>query len=307
MTLAPTTAPTPPPTTTETRPLLALAYMIGATLSFTLMAVAGRELAGELDTFEIMTYRSAIGLVIVVAIAWARGLLPDIRARRLGLHAARNLFHFAGQNLWFFAVALIPFSQLFAFEFSVPIWTALVAPFFLAEPLTRARIAAAGLGFIGILMVARPDQMEISAGLVAALFAAFAFTGAGVATKLLTRTEATVSIMFWLTAMQLVFGLATAGYDLDIAWPTGAAAGWVIAVGLCGLAAHFCLTTALSLAPATVVFPLDFARLPIITFVGVAFYDEPLIPLVFIGALVIFAANYINIRAETRTASVGDR
>ncbi|MEM8755227.1 MAG: EamA family transporter, partial [Pseudomonadota bacterium] len=68
------------------RPLLALAYMLGATLSFTMMAVAGRELAGALDTFEIMTYRSALGLLIVLAIAWARGLLTDIRARRLRLH-----------------------------------------------------------------------------------------------------------------------------------------------------------------------------------------------------------------------------
>ncbi|MEM8754099.1 MAG: DMT family transporter [Pseudomonadota bacterium] len=266
------------------------------------MAVAGRELAGALDTFEIMTYRSALGLLIVLAIAWARGLLTDIRARRLRLHAARNLFHFAGQNLWFYAVALIPFSQLFAFEFSVPIWVALVAPFFLAEKLTRTRLAAAALGFVGILMVARPDQFDWNPGLLAALLAAFAFTGAGIGTKLLTRTEATVSIMFWLTAMQLVFGLVTAGWDLEIAVPRGADAAWVVAVGICGLAAHFCLTTALSLAPATVVFPLDFARLPIVSVIGMVFYDEPLVALVFAGALVIFAANYVNVRAETRAA-----
>ncbi|MEO1612045.1 MAG: DMT family transporter [Pseudomonadota bacterium] len=284
------------------RPLLALAYMMGATVSFTLMAVAGRELAGRLDTFEIMTFRSIIGLIIVIAAAYGFGLTQEIKARRLGLHGLRNLFHFAGQNLWFYAVALIPFSQLFAFEFSVPIWVALLAPFFLQEKLTRTRVAAATLGFVGILLVARPDTATLNAGLVAALLAAFGFTGAAICTKLLTRTETTITIMFWLTAMQLVFGIAASGYDLDFKMPEGMDWFWVTAVGVCGLTAHYCLTTALSHAPATVVFPLDFARLPIIAVIGMLFYDEPLIALVFVGAGVIFFANYLNIRAETRAS-----
>ena len=117
--------------------------MMLATASFTAMAVAGRELSGVLDTFEIMTIRSAVGLLIVLTIAWARRMTGEIRVRRLRLHAFRNLSHFIGQNLWFYAVAIIPFSQLFAFEFSVPIWVALLAPFFLQEKLTRTRVAAA--------------------------------------------------------------------------------------------------------------------------------------------------------------------
>ncbi|MFV0475252.1 MAG: DMT family transporter [Pikeienuella sp.] len=287
----------------QSRPLMALAYMMGATLSFTLMAVAGRELASKLDTFEIMTYRSVIGVVIVVAIAFARGLTGRIRARRLGLHAFRNLGHFAGQNLWFYAVALIPFSQLFAFEFSVPLWVALAAPFFLNERLTRTRITAAAIGFVGILLVARPDVSGFSAGMIAALLSAVGFSISSISTKILTRTESTISIMFWLTVMQLCFGLICAGYDLDIALPTQAELPWVAAVGLGGLAAHFCITSALGFAPATVVFPLDFARLPIVAVIGMLFYDEPLAPLVFLGAAIIFAANFLNIRAETRGAA----
>lgn len=285
---------------TESRPLVALAYMMGATVSFTLMAVAGRELSGALDTFEIMTYRSAIGLVVVCAVAWARGLTGRIRARRMGLHFARNTTHFVGQNLWFYAVAIIPFSQLFAFEFSVPLWVALLAPFFLAERLTPTRVAAAGLGFVGILIVARPDVTRLDPGVLAALFAAFAFTGQSIMTKLLTRTEATISIMFWLTVMQLGLGLLAAGHDLDVALPRADNLHWVVVVGLCGLTAHYCITSALTHAPATVVTPLDFARLPIVSVVGMLFYDEPLALLVFVGAAIILAANFMNIRAETR-------
>lgn len=282
----------------DSRPLVALAFMIGATAAFTLMAVSGRELAGRLDTFEIMTYRSLIGLAVVVAVAWGRGLTKDIHARRLKLHFLRNAFHFAGQNLWFFAVGLIPFSQLFAFEFSAPLWVALLAPVFLNEKLTRTRLFAAAIGFAGILLVARPDAAEISPGLIAALLAAFAFTGTAIATKLLTRTETTISIMFWLTSMQLVFGLICAGHDLDIRLPGPEELPWVIAVGVCGLLAHFCLTKALTYAPATVVYPLDFARLPVVALIGMMFYDEPLLPLVFLGAAIIFLANWLNIRTE---------
>lgn len=285
----------------ESRPLLALIFMIGATAAFTLMAVSGRELAGRLDTFEIMTYRSLIGVVVVVTIAYAGGLTGNIHARRLGLHFLRNIFHFAGQNFWFFAVGLIPFSQLFAFEFSAPLWVALLAPFFLNETLTRTRLAAAAIGFVGILLVARPDTTVMNAGIIAALMAAVAFTGVAIATKLLTRTEPTISIMFWLTTMQLAFGVICAGYDLDIRLPGEEELPWVIAVGVCGLLAHFCLTTALRLAPATVVYPLDFARLPVVAVIGMVFYDEPLLPLVFLGAAIIFAANWMNIRSETRS------
>ena len=100
--------------------------------------------------------------------------------------------------------------------------------------------------------------------------------------------------------MQAVFGLICAGYDGDVALPTLQTLPWLVLVGCAGLLAHFCLTTALSLAPASVVMPIDFARLPIIALVGMAVYAEPLEWAVLGGAAVIFAANWINIRNETR-------
>lgn len=284
----------------QSRPLIALAYMTVATLSFSLMAVSGRELAGNLDTFEIMMYRSIIGVIIVLSIVYIKNLKKDIKTDALGLHALRNLAHFAGQNLWFFAVATIPFSQVFALEFSVPIWVALAAPFFLNERLTKSRIGAAVLGFIGILLVARPDAASLSPGLIAALLCAVGFTITAIVTKKLTRTEATISIMFWLTTMQLCFGIVAAGHDLDIALPTTADLPWLIAVGLCGLTAHYSFASALSHAPATIVAPLDFARLPLIAVIGMMFYNEPLAPLVLVGAAIVFGANFLNIWVETR-------
>ncbi len=269
-------------------------------LSFTLMAIAGRALYGHLDTFEIMLYRSMLGIVLVICVGWKMGTLGQINAGKLRLHLIRNLSHFIGQNLWFFAVALIPLSQLFAFEFSTPLWVALLAPFVLQEKWTPTRIMVVIVGFVGVLIVARPDIAVINGATLAAALCAVGFAGATLSTKLLARTESVTCIMFWLVFLQGLFGLVCAGYDGKITLLNSQTWHWAMLVGLCGLIAHFCITNALKIAAATVVMPLEFLRLPLIAVVGYLLYDEPLMLSVFVGAIIIFAANVINIRAEAK-------
>lgn len=270
-------------------------WMIGAIASFTTMAVAGRAVSLELDTFEIMLYRSLTGIVIVVGVAIMTGTLGQVGRQRLGLHFIRNISHFAGQNLWFFAISAIPLAQVFALEFTTPVWVILLSPLLLGERLTRRGMIAATLGFVGILIVARPDPENLSPGLLAAAGCAVFFALSAIFTRKLTRTDSITTILVYLTTMQAVFGLICAGLDGDIALPSMASLPWVILIGCAGLLAHFCLTTALGLAPASIVMPMDFARLPTIAVIGMLVYDEPLQVLVFVGAAVIFVANYINV------------
>jgi drug/metabolite transporter (DMT)-like permease len=279
-------------------------WMSGAIVSFSAMAVAGRTVSLDLDTFEIMMYRSLIGLVIVVTVAGACNTLTQISRNRLSLHLVRNLFHFAGQNLWFYALTVIPLAQVFALEFTSPIWVLLLSPIVLQERLNSTKIFAALIGFMGILIVTRPSPETLNIGQVTAALAAIGFAGSAVFTRLLTRTETITSILFWLTLSQAVFGLICAGADGDIAVPDLATWPWVALIALCGLVAHFCLTTALSLAPAAVVVPVDFTRLPIIALVGVALYAEPIDPMVILGAILIFGANYWNIWKESQSTTV---
>jgi drug/metabolite transporter (DMT)-like permease len=126
----------------------------------------------------------------------------------------------------------------------------------------------------------------------------FALTG--ITTKVLTRRESIVSIMFWLTLLQLVFGLAMALWDGVVRWPTAASWPWLVLIGITGVVAHFCLTSALRLAPASFVMPIDFARLPLIAVAGAVLYGEAIDAAVLLGAAIIFAGNYINVWAETR-------
>jgi drug/metabolite transporter (DMT)-like permease len=270
-------------------------WMTGSIASFSAMAIAGREAGLALDTFEIMMYRSLVGLAVVAAVLTAAGRWHEVQRARLGTHLLRNAAHFTGQNLWFFAVTVSPLALVFALEFTSPIWVILLAPLLLGERLTRVKVLAALAGFIGILIVARPSPETLNAGVITAAASAVFFALTGILTKRLTRHEGIASIMLWLTLMQLVMGLAAAGWDGDIAPPPAATLPWLVVIGLAGLTAHFCLTTALSLAPATVVVPIDFARLPVIALAGMAIYGEKLDAWVLAGAVIIFGANYANI------------
>ncbi len=271
-------------------------WMIGAILSFSSLAVAGRTVSAELDTFELLFYRSVIGIVIVTGVAAMAGTLSQVNRHRIGTHLLRNIAHFAGQSLWYFALTVIPLAQVFALEFTSPLWVVLLSPLLLGERLTPFRLMVTALGFVGILIITRPGAETLNWGVAAAALAAVCFATTSIFTKRLTRDVSLTGILFWLVVMQSVMGLAVAGYDGEIRIPSSAIWPWLLWIGLAGLIAHFCLTKALSIAPASTVVPLDFARLPLIAVVGAIFYGEALDIYVFAGATLIFAANYLNIR-----------
>jgi drug/metabolite transporter (DMT)-like permease len=289
-------------------PVAAALWMLGTIAAFSAMAVAGRSVAGVHDTFELMLWRSLTGFLVVAGVAAALRRLGDVRTDRLGVHLFRNLMHFSGQNLWFLALNLIPLAQVFALEFTSPLWVILMAAVFLGERLTPSKLAAAGLGLAGVWVVARPDFAALDLGVAAAALSAVFFAGTSVITKRLTRVEGIVSILFWLTLMQTLFGAVTAGWDGRMVWPTAATAPWLVLLGLSGLTAHFCLTRALSLAPASLVVPVDFARLPVIAVVGWAVYSEPVAWTTAAGAGLIMCGIIVNLRGgrQSRPQQSGD-
>ena len=282
------------------QPLIAAAWMTGAIAAFSAMAVAGRAVSSELDTFETMLFRSLIGIVLVVSIGGITGHLREVTTRRMPEQILRNIFHFTGQNHWFYGVTVIPLTHLFALEFTSPLWVMVLAALFLGERLTWIKGAAALLAFTGVLMVVRPDTSALNPGHVAAALSAIAFAATAIFTKKLTQTETITCILFHLTVIQAILGVICAGYDGDITLPSMATLPWVVIIACAGLAAHFCLTTALRHAPASVVMPMDFARLPVIALIGVLVYQEALQALVVLGAGLILFANWLNIRAEIR-------
>jgi drug/metabolite transporter (DMT)-like permease len=278
------------------RPFAAALWMGGSIASFTLIAIAGRSLKHDHDVFEIMFYRSLIGIVVLGAVALALRRHHEITLRDLPLHGLRAVVHYAGQGLWLWALMLIPLAQLFALEFTTPLWVMALSPLLLGESITRHKVFAAALGFAGVLAVARPDITQLDPGVLAALASALCFAFNILFTKRLTRLGTILNILFWLTAFQLVIGLVITGHDGHITPPSAATLPWLAIVGLGALGAHYSLTKALSLAPASFVIPIDFARLPLIAVVGVVLYAEPLESWLVFGAALILSANWINLR-----------
>ncbi len=302
--------PAQPPSVTPqqpaTRTAAAALWMVGTVASFSLMAVAGRKASLDHDTFEIMLFRSIVGFAIVAAFGAATGRLAQARPKAPALHCARNICHFAGQNLWFYALPLIPLAEVFALEFTTPIWVALLAPLLLGEPLTPRRMLVVALGFAGILFVARPGFAVLQTGHIVAAASAIFFAGSFIATKRLAAQNSTWTILFWMTLMQIVLGLVCAGYDGDIRLPSTEALPWLALIGACGLSAHLCITSALQLAPATVVGPMDFARLPVIAAIGILLYDETLEWPMIVGAALILGGNFLNLQRKRSRAVSGE-
>jgi drug/metabolite transporter (DMT)-like permease len=288
----------------SSNPAKAGAWMMGAVVSFVAMAVAGRALLATMNTFELMLYRSIVGFAIVcIVVARSPAGFSQVQTSDFRLHLVRNAFHFTGQNLWFFAVSVIPLAQVVALEFTNPIWVALLAPLLLGEAMTRPRIAAAFLGFAGVLVVAQPGRAPIEPGHLAALASAVGFALNTMLTRQLMRFDRVLCVLFWMTLLQGTASLVLA-LPGGIPPPTADNLVWIFLVGVTGLSAHYALTSALGHAPASIVAPMEFIRLPLIAVVGTLLYGEELRVSVFAGAALIITGNLINLRSETRVARI---
>jgi drug/metabolite transporter (DMT)-like permease len=279
-------------------------WMTGALLSFSLTAVSIRGLASTLNVFEILSIRSGFGLLVMTALMLVRpSLFRELKLVRMGLHVWRNASHFTGQYLWAWAVTLLPLATVFALEFTMPMWLALLAIPMLGERMTPSRAGSIVLGLIGVMIIIRPGLGSFQPAALLVLVAAFAFALSLIATKQLTANVSTFAIIFWMNLMQLP--MAMSGSDPLFLLRLGEST-WLpaLALGIAGLTSHYCLTNAFRWGDATVVVPLDFLRIPLIALVGWLFYGEGLDILVFVGAAFIIGGVLWNLNAESRRPAI---
>ena len=172
--------------------LRVILWMTGALLSFSAMAVSVRGLAKVLHVFEILAIRNASGLVILLAIGLAQPhLLRTLTLHRARLQLARNTIHFGAQYLWMLSVTLLPLATVFALEFTMPAYAAILAVVFLGENITAGRIGVVVLGFLGVLVILRPGIASFNPAALSVLTAAFGFAVSLIQTKALTTSETT--------------------------------------------------------------------------------------------------------------------
>jgi drug/metabolite transporter (DMT)-like permease len=272
-------------------------WMIGTTLSFTFMALGGRELSDTMTAFEVSFFRAFGGFLIVIILLWRTGF-AQVRTQRLTLHLTRNVFHFAGQTLWFWSLALLPLATVFALEFTIPFWTAAMAALFLGERMNRGRIVAIALGFVGILVILQPGGEVFQPAALIVLVAAVGFSVSNVCSKPLSATDSPLAIIFFMNLMQMPLGLFAASFEW--VWPEWTDLPWLVMVGFAGLGAHFCMTRAFRLADATFVMPIDYLRLPLAVGIGYFVYSETVGWTLVFGAAIILAGNVYALRYEAK-------
>jgi drug/metabolite transporter (DMT)-like permease len=290
----------------------AVAWMVGALVSFTLVAIAGRGAARGVDALQIAVWRTIIGFAILLVIVQTRGIaFGSLASHRPGLQVVRNLIHFTAQFCWLYALTRLTLAELTALEFTAPLWVALLAPFLLGEQLSLRRLGAALLGFIGVLIVVRPGAIPLGEGTPFGMAAAIGFALSMITTKRLLRGDNAFTVLFWMQGLQVLIGLAAIygstllGYGQGLVIPDPVTFAWLAGVGIFGLTAHYSLAKAFTYADAIIVAPMDFLRLPLIATVGVMLYAEPLDFWVLGGGIVVVVANLLNIGGERRRAVGG--
>jgi drug/metabolite transporter (DMT)-like permease len=275
---------------------MAALWMAGWLALMLIVAIAGRETTRELNVFQIMELRSILGLCMLYPLVRFSGGLAAMKTARPLQHIGRNLIHYAAQLGWFFALTLIPLGEVVSIEFTMPIWTAILAASFLGERMTLGKISAIVLGLIGVIVIVRPATGAINTGQLIALGAAVGFGISIAMMKSLTRTEKTLAIIFWMLVIQSAAGFLPALYVWR--WPSAYAWGWIVVIAFCGTFSHYCMARAMLYADATVVLPMDFLRVPLSAAAGWLIYSERLDAFTLLGAALILAGNLLNLRAS---------
>jgi drug/metabolite transporter (DMT)-like permease len=276
---------------------MAALWMAGWLALMLVMAVAGREALRQLNVFQLMEVRSVLGFLLLYPPIRHNGGLAIVKTARLPLHVARNLLHYASQLGWFFALTLIPIGQVVAIEFTMPIWTAILAATFLGERMTIWKITAIVLGLIGVLVIVRPATGAVNPGQLIALAAAVGFGISIAVVKSLTRTENTFAIIFWMLVVQSAAGFFPTLYVW--VWPSAYTWVWIVVIAFCGTFSHFCMARAMLYADATIVVPMDFLRVPLTAAAGWLLYAERLDMFTVLGAGLILAGNLLNLKPHT--------
>jgi drug/metabolite transporter (DMT)-like permease len=202
------------------------------------------------------------------------------------------------QYAWIYGIIFIPMAEVFAIEFTAPVWTTLLAAIILKERITFPRVVSITLGLVGVLVIVRPGFAVVHHAALVVLVGAVCFAMAYTMTKKISSTDTPLCILFYMTAIQLPLTLVPSALDwqpvVQQAWPL------ILVVGVMALTAHYCMARAMKKADATIVVPMDFLRLPLIAAVGAMLYGEKVEIWVFLGAGLILVGNLFSIKMEKR-------
>lgn len=275
-------------------------WMLLALSGFSLMALAAREASAQLQTFQILFLRSLIALLLISFLLTLKGW-RRLKINHIRLHLARNITHYLGQYGWFYGIAFLPLAEVFALEFTVPIWAAIIASVLLREQFNRYKLVAIFFGIIGVVLILKPGLAIIHPAALAVLLGALSYGFSHTLSRSLALKTNILSILFFMSLIQLLLAaIPTFSNDLQYIQDLTARLDnitllYIFIIALSGLLAHYAMTKALTHADVTVVIPIDFLRLPLITLLAYLIYQETVDYFLMLGALIMVLGNMINV------------
>lgn len=274
-------------------------WMSAGACFFAIMINLVRHLTDHFDPLQVVFFRNLFGLLAVTPWLYRQGIAA-LRTERLHLHLWRALMGITAMVLWFFTLSLMPLAEATALSFTAPIFTSILAVFFLKELMRSHRWIAIGLGFLGALIIIRPGLEAINPVALLAIFTAVVWGSGTVLLKYMSRSETTSAIVIYLPLLLTPLSLVPA--VLVWTWPTAELWAMAVLFGLVGTAGHFCLTKALTLSDATSVMPFDYLRLPFVAIIAYAAFGEIADLWVWLGGGLIAGSALYAARGDAKAA-----
>ncbi|MEK9645385.1 MAG: DMT family transporter [Alphaproteobacteria bacterium] len=279
----------------KTGPAAGIFWMCTATLISSISGGMVRELSGQIPTMELVFFRNVIALMVLVPIVRRQGVGLPSRSQ-IPVYALRVLFAFGAMVLLFYALARMPIADVYALQYTIPLFTILLAVVVLKQHADIHSWGACLVGFIGTLIVMRPGIVEITLASAAALSTAFMHAGNNTAIKVLARKDNPEVITLWTNIGMLPLALIPTLF----LWVTPTLEQWplVLGIGLVSSLGGYCFTRAVSSADARIVQPFQFSRMIFATAIGWIMFSELPDVWTWVGAAVIFAASYYVVYRE---------
>lgn len=277
------------------RPLLALLVRLGAIAALsTMSALVKLADTHGIHLVETLFWRQFLSIPLLAAWVLATGAgLGSFATSRIGAHVRRALYGTVGMVLNFGAVILLPLAEATTMQFTGPIWAVILSVILLKDRPGIWRWSSVLIGFVGILLIARPGSSGAVplTGALVALAGAFMVALISIQVADLGRTEKPLTIVFWFAAVSSpILALA-----LPFVVQSHSAADWMLllAIGVVGAVGQVLLTAALRLGEVSSVIVMDYSALFWATIYGALLFGVLPAPSTWIGAPLVVAAGVI--------------
>ena len=274
--------------------------MLLAVAIFSCMDALIKWLSATYPTIEIVFFRSSFAFLPLLP-ALLQGGRAALRTRRPLAQAGRAAIGVVSMFGFFYCFRLMPLADVFGIAFSAPIFvTALSVPM-LGEKVGIRRWSAVVVGFVGVLVMLRPDTGMFASASWIALLATLLYALGQIFVRDLTKTETTACIVFYVTLTTTI----VSGSALPFLWvtPSWRDAPLLAAVGILGGVAQLAFTRAFRLAPAAVISPFDYTGLLYAGALGYYVWGDVPTATFLVGAAIVMASGLYILYRETKLAA----